>query len=77
MILLTVSVEADRTGKRYGEKIPPDEVVEAARNTPDPQIAAAVRWLPRAAELVSSLLPIRRGNARKLSLNRARVTASQ
>ena len=45
MILLTVSVEADRTGKRYGEKIPPDEVIEAAQTTPDPQIAAAVRWL--------------------------------
>ena len=44
-ILLTVAIEADRTGKRYGEKIAPDEVIEASQNTPDPQVAAAVRWL--------------------------------
>jgi carboxyl-terminal processing protease len=45
MILLTVSVEADRTGKRYGDKILPDELIEAAQGTPDPQIAGAIRWL--------------------------------
>ena len=47
MILLTVSVEADRTGRRYGEKITPDEVIEAASpgSADDPQLARAVAWL--------------------------------
>ncbi len=45
MILLTVAVEADRTGKRYGEKIPPDEAVEPGVAPDDPPLAAAVRWL--------------------------------
>jgi C-terminal processing protease CtpA/Prc len=44
MIVLTVSVEADRNGKRYGQKIEPDEVV-AADPVADPQLARAVAWL--------------------------------
>lgn len=47
MILLTVSVDADRTGKRYGEKIEPDELVPA--NPPgvgaDSQLVRAIAWL--------------------------------
>ncbi|MEO8619560.1 MAG: S41 family peptidase [bacterium] len=47
MILLTTAVEADRTGKRYGEKIAPDEVVPAAASgvAGDPQVERAVAWL--------------------------------
>jgi Periplasmic protease len=47
MILLTTAVEADRTGKRYGEKIPPDEVIPAGTTgaTDDPQVDRAVAWL--------------------------------
>lgn len=47
MVVLTVAVEADRTGKRYGEKIDPDEVipVSSADGTADPQLARAVAWL--------------------------------
>ena len=46
MIFLTVSVEADRTGKRYGEKIEPDEVIPAsAAGADDGQLARATAWL--------------------------------
>ena len=47
MIFLTVSVEADRTGKRYGEKIEPDEMVPAAiaGGGTDPQVERAIAWL--------------------------------
>lgn len=47
MIFLTVSVEADRTGKRYGEKIEPDEVIPAspAGRADDAQLARAIAWL--------------------------------
>lgn len=47
MIFLTVSVEADRTGKRYGEKIEPDEVIPAPApgSSDDTQLARAVAWL--------------------------------
>jgi C-terminal processing protease CtpA/Prc len=48
MILLTTAVDADRTGKRYGDKVDPDERVEAATTptpTSDPALAAAVQWL--------------------------------
>jgi C-terminal processing protease CtpA/Prc len=47
MILLTTAVEADRTGKRYGEKLAPDEVLPAAASgaTDDPQLDRAVAWL--------------------------------
>jgi C-terminal processing protease CtpA/Prc len=50
MIFLTVAIEADRTGKRYGEKVDPDEVIEAAppgSTGPDATIAAATAWLRR------------------------------
>jgi carboxyl-terminal processing protease len=47
MILLTTSVEADRTGKRYGERLAPDETipVASAGATTDPQLDRAVAWL--------------------------------
>jgi carboxyl-terminal processing protease len=47
MILLTTAVEADRTGKRYGQKLTPDEVIPAAvvGATDDPQMDRAVAWL--------------------------------
>lgn len=47
LILLTTAVEADRTGKRYGKEIPPDEVVPAPANgePDDPQLDRAVAWL--------------------------------
>ena len=47
MIFLTVSVEADRTGKRYGGKIEPDEVIPVAVDdaSHDPQLARALAWL--------------------------------
>jgi C-terminal processing protease CtpA/Prc len=53
-ILLTTAIEADRTGKRYGEKVDPDEIVAAptpapgaapANPTEDATIAAARAWL--------------------------------
>jgi carboxyl-terminal processing protease len=47
MIFLTTAVEADRLGKRYGEKITPDEVVPAGAPNAisDPQLERAVGWL--------------------------------
>jgi hypothetical protein len=46
MIMLTTAVEADRTGKRYGEKLSPDELIPApATDTDDPQMDRAVAWL--------------------------------
>ncbi len=54
MILLTTAIEADRTGKQYGEKVEPDELVdEPASNAPpagpagDATVAAAAAWLKR------------------------------
>jgi hypothetical protein len=48
MILLTTAVDADRTGKRYGDRVDPDEQVESVATptmTGDSALAAAVRWL--------------------------------
>jgi carboxyl-terminal processing protease len=47
MILLTVSVEADRTGRRYGGRVDPDEVVPATASgaAGDAQLERAVAWL--------------------------------
>ena len=54
MILLTTAIEADRTGKQYGEKVAPDEIIPAAAtgaapaaSIDDPTIAAALAWLKR------------------------------
>src|SRR6476469_2017721 len=47
MILLTTAIEVDRTGRRYGDKIDPDEPQEAAGPRADP-IAAASAWLKNA-----------------------------
>lgn len=44
-IVLTTAVEADRTGRRYGDKIDPDEPVEATSDADDTTISAAARWL--------------------------------
>lgn len=55
MILLTTAVDADRTGRRYGEKVDPDERVESAPNstsTGDPTLAAAVQWLTQSTGCV-------------------------
>jgi carboxyl-terminal processing protease len=54
LLVLTVTVHADRTGTRYEEVIAPDEAVEidwgrfGAAN--DPVLAAACRWLATAAK---------------------------
>jgi Peptidase family S41 len=45
MILLTTAVEADRTGRRYGEKVDPDERVDAAAGTDDTTLSMAIEWL--------------------------------
>lgn len=49
MLILTVTVQADRNGKRYDRAIPPDEAVEVdwARfgGADDPVVVAACRWL--------------------------------
>jgi hypothetical protein len=45
MIQLTVSVEADRTGRRYGEKIDPDEVIPEGAPGTDVQLDRAKAWL--------------------------------
>jgi hypothetical protein len=48
MIVLTTAIEADRTGKTYGQKVGPDEVIEGANSSAaesDSTAAAAVRWL--------------------------------
>ena len=54
MILLTTAIEADRTGKQYGEKVDPDEIVPApaasappANSIDDATMAAAIAWLRR------------------------------
>jgi hypothetical protein len=49
-IILTVSIEADRTGKQYGEKVDPDEVIAAlapGASEPDAALNAATAWLRR------------------------------
>ena len=48
MIVLTTAIEADRTGKTYGQKVDPDEVIAGANSSAaesDSTAAAAVRWL--------------------------------
>jgi len=48
-ILLTTAVEADRTGRRYGGKVDPDEVHDAAGPNGDPAMSAASAWLKTAS----------------------------
>ena len=62
MILLTVSIEADRTGKQYGEKVDPDEVIPATpgnvaplSRTDDATIAAAKSWLMRSCRIAAAV----------------------
>jgi C-terminal processing protease CtpA/Prc len=47
LMFLTTAVEADRTGRKYGEKIEPDEKIDATLSTAteDAQIARALAWL--------------------------------
>lgn len=47
MLVVTTSVDADRTGKRYGDGIVPDEMISGAPiGAPDdPQMDRAVAWL--------------------------------
>ena len=48
MIVLTTSVAVDRTGRRYGDKINPDERIEAGGSTAaviDATLDAAIKWL--------------------------------
>ncbi|HET9370685.1 MAG TPA: S41 family peptidase [Vicinamibacterales bacterium] len=57
MIALTTAIDADRTGRQYGEKVDPDELAGAAQATPpaappaatleEPATAAAVAWLKK------------------------------
>jgi len=54
MVLLTTAIEADRTGKQYGEKVDPDEIVPAppgsappSSSSDDGTVAAATAWLKR------------------------------
>ena len=49
MILLTTAIEADRTGRRYGDKIEPDETQPAAGPNGDPALTAATAWLKEAS----------------------------
>ena len=49
MILLTTAIEADRTGRRYGDKIDPDERVDANASTDDTTLLVAVQWLRRSS----------------------------
>lgn len=44
MILLTTAVDADRTGRRYGDKVAPDELVDGAAPN-DTALATALQWL--------------------------------
>jgi carboxyl-terminal processing protease len=50
MILLTTAIEVDRTGKRYGGKVDPDEEHPAAGPGGDPAMLAARTWLKNASE---------------------------
>lgn len=47
LLVLTVAVDADRTGRRYGGKFEPDELVQPAPtgSPADPQLARALAWL--------------------------------
>ena len=49
MILLTTAIEVDRSGRRYGGKVDPDETQEAAGPNGDPAMSAAAAWLKSAS----------------------------
>ncbi len=52
-ILLTIAVDVDRTGRRYGDKVDPDELVEPGpapgTNADDPTVGAAIKWLKQSS----------------------------
>jgi len=57
MIFLTTGIGADRTGRRYGDKIDPDEIVEPLPNGSageDPVLLAAIRWIRGASACPSA-----------------------
>jgi carboxyl-terminal processing protease len=48
MIVLTTAIEADRTGREYGDKVDPDEIVPGANDAAadaDSTVMAASKWL--------------------------------
>ena len=46
MMLVMTAVDVDRNGKKFGEKVEPDQMIPATTgNADDAAIAAAVRWL--------------------------------
>jgi carboxyl-terminal processing protease len=51
-IFLTTGIDVDRTGRRYGEKVDPDEQVPASAGAAggDAAVAAAMRWLLQSSE---------------------------
>jgi C-terminal processing protease CtpA/Prc len=54
MIFLTTDVAADRTGKRYGDKIAPDELIEPGQRDvgatdADATMTAAIKWLKQSS----------------------------
>jgi carboxyl-terminal processing protease len=48
MILLTTAIEVDRTGRRYGGKVDPDEQHESTGKDTDAAMIAATGWLQKA-----------------------------
>jgi C-terminal processing protease CtpA/Prc len=52
-ILLTIAVDVDRTGRRYGDKVDPDELIEPGAApgvaADDPTVAAAIKWLKQSS----------------------------
>jgi carboxyl-terminal processing protease len=47
MILLTVAIELDRTGRKYGGRVDPDETIAPSKD--DAALAAATRWITAAS----------------------------
>jgi C-terminal processing protease CtpA/Prc len=45
MIVLTTAVDADRTGRRYGDKIEPDVAIDVAPGNGDATLSAAAQWV--------------------------------
>jgi carboxyl-terminal processing protease len=74
MIVLTVSVEADRNGVRYGGKIDPDESIPIDSAAGDVQLSRAVAWLKsqQASCGGSSLRPAQSETASRAQLEQPR-----
>lgn len=50
MILLTIAVDADRSGRRYGDRIDPDERVDSTAGADDATLSVAIQWLVQSSE---------------------------